>query len=111
MSVSLRVGQSVGYTAAALQADGVTPDPDATITYREVDAGGQPAASGLISLTDNGGGSATVSATAEGAAFILGEATDPDGKVTDSAVEDITVQAGFAATDAASVTLTPGTPA
>lgn len=103
MSVSLRVGQTTTLTATADDPTGVA-DPNAVDTWASDDAGA------FGTLTPSGA-TATFLATAPGVANVIASAADPDSKVTPSDPFVVTVTPAFAATDAATVTVTASPPA
>jgi hypothetical protein len=103
VSVSLRVGQTTTLTATADDPTG-TADPNAVDTWASDDAG-------AFGTLTGSGATATFLGVAPGVANVVASATDPDGKVTASDPFAVTVTAAFAATDAATVTVTASPPA
>lgn len=103
MSVSLRVGQTTTLTATADDPSGAA-DPNAVDTWASDDVG-------AFGTLTGSGATATFLGTAPGVANVTATATDPDGNIIPSAPFAVTVTPAFAATDAATVTITASPPA
>ena len=104
MALTFSVGETDTLTAVADDVSGAV-DPNAVLTFASDDAGA------FITLVDNGGGSATVTALAVGTANVTATATDPDGSTAHSDPFAVTVTAPVVSTDATTVTITAGTAA
>jgi len=103
MSLTLSDQDQVVLTATPLEADGKTPDTNASISW-DVD---NPA---FVTLTDNGDGTATAAGVAgsDGSVNVTATATDPDGNTVISAPFAITTVSG--AGDAKTVAIAAGSP-
>jgi len=101
VSLVLSDAAQVTLTAVAYEADGTTPDPNATITWSVDDES-------VVTVTDNGSGSALAVAGSDGTANVTATAADPDGNTISAEPFAITVV--NEATDAKTVAVTAGTP-
>jgi hypothetical protein len=101
MSLVLSDQDQVTLTAAALESDGKTADPNAKVAFT-VDS------AAVVAITDNGDGTALAVAGTDGVANVIATATDPDGNAVPSAAFAITVVS--ATSDTKTVSITAATP-
>jgi uncharacterized protein YjdB len=97
VSIILSDQDQVQLAAAALEADGVTADPNATIAWASDDE--------AIATVDANG---LVASVADGTANITATASDPDGNSVESAPFAVTVV--NESTDTKTVSVSAGTP-
>lgn len=97
VSLIKKIGDTVTLTAAALEKDGVTADPNAQVTWSQTGAGG-------ITLASKTGLTVTGTCDTAGDVTFSADAKDPDGNDVTSSPFTVTVV--DPATDTATVTVT-----